>query len=92
MAEMAVAIIVVSLPSMRSYLRSGTLFSSSSRRSQKGYAGSRDLMSSDRRGKNMVSVRSGDDEGSQVELNNLARSDVIYETTRVSVQFEKERW
>jgi hypothetical protein len=49
-------------------------------------------MSSDRRGKNMVSVRSGDDEGSQVELNNLARSDVIYETTRVSVQFEKERW
>jgi hypothetical protein len=98
MAEMSVAIMVVSLPAMRSFLKRGSLFSSSHKKlyaygsaSHQG-AASQDFKGYGRRGKNITSVRIGDDEGSQVELNDLTRSDVIYETRRVSVQYDKERW
>ncbi|PVH92586.1 hypothetical protein DM02DRAFT_619851 [Periconia macrospinosa] len=111
MAEMAVAIMVVALPSMRSFLRSGSFFStnhkaygisSSSRPSAYGQHSSlgdngpshlfstSKVMSSARGG---ASARRhhqnhlGEYPGSEVELNQLERNDVIYETVRVSVQF-----
>ncbi|CAN9432589.1 unnamed protein product [Alternaria alternata] len=100
MAEMAVAIMVVSLPSMRSFLRRGTLFSSNkkSRSSesrtyghQTPASGSHNFLRPSRRGKHSVRVHTDEDSGSEVELNTMARKDVIYETHRVSVQFSKSQ-
>lgn len=100
MAEMAVAIMVVSLPSMRSFLRRGTLFSSNkkSRSSesrtyghQTPASGSHNFLRPSRRGKHSVRVHTDEDSGSEVELNTMTRKDVIYETRRVSVQFSKSQ-
>lgn len=92
MAEMAVAIMVVSLPSMRGYLRRGSLFSSkrnpySSSTSRSGYGPQTPIVTFGSSSKK-VRVQADEDSGSEVELNTIAhRSDVIYETRRVSVQF-----
>jgi hypothetical protein len=97
MAEMAVAIMVVSLPSMRSFLRRGGIFSSnkhagsSSSRSKYGLrtptVGSTGYTTHSIRGKPSARVRVEDDSGSEVELNIMGRKDVIYETRRISVEF-----
>lgn len=95
MAEMAIAIMVVSLPAMRSFLRRGSFFSlskkSTSYPSRPGYAqrtpvaGSKGFGSV--RSKNRPRVLHDEESGSEVELNNVARTDVIYATRRVSVQY-----
>ena len=97
MAEMSVAIMVVSLPSMRSFLRRGGIFSS-----KKGYGSSSSrggkygVQSSTAESSNRFVITSkksrhqdplDEDSGSEVELNTMSRKDVIYETRRVSVQF-----
>jgi Leucine-rich repeat (LRR) protein len=96
MTEMAAAIMVVSLPSMRSFLRRGTLFSSNkkSRSSdsrtygpQTPASGSHNYLRPSKKGRHSVRVHTDDDSGSEVELNTMGRKDVIYETRRVSVQF-----
>ena len=98
MAEMAVAIMVVSLPSMRAYIRRGGILAS------KGLYGSsssnrhrhRSLQAKTERF--VLSSKEGskysapahpeqDDSGSEVELNTRRRNDVIYETRSISVQF-----
>jgi hypothetical protein len=97
MAEMAVAIMVVSLPSMRAYLRRGGFFAS---RRTYGSSSSNpnnrmpgDRTSHSKISSNSRSKHSGrfygdeDDSGSEVELNVMGRKDVIYETRRISVQF-----
>ena len=96
MAEMAVAIMVVSLPSMRSFLQRGGIFSSkkvSAYSSSRGYghqipdAGSNSFALSSKRSRYNARVQIEDDSGSEVELNTMGRKDVIYETRRISVQF-----
>ncbi|KAH9881158.1 hypothetical protein J1614_001653 [Plenodomus biglobosus] len=95
MAEMAVAIMVVSLPSMRAYLRRGGIFasrrtygSSSSNNHHHRTPNARSehvKLSSGNRSKQ--SRTNDEDSGSEVELNSISRKDVIYETRRISVQF-----
>ncbi|KAL5119920.1 hypothetical protein ACEQ8H_002282 [Pleosporales sp. CAS-2024a] len=97
MAEMAVAIMVVSLPSMRSFLRRGGIFSSnkssggSLSRSKYGaqtpIAGSGGFTRYSLRGKPSARTAVEEDAGSQVELNGMGRKDVIYATRRISVEF-----
>jgi hypothetical protein len=97
MAEMATAIIVVSLPSMRSLLRRGGVFSSNkhaiSSSSRSKYSlrtpvvGSTGFTIHSIRGKPSARVRIDEDSGSEVELNIMGRKDVIYETRRISVEF-----
>ncbi|KAI4713146.1 hypothetical protein J4E89_002125 [Alternaria sp. Ai002NY15] len=98
MTEMAVAIMVVSLPSMRSFLRRGSLFSSNKKSHSSGSrtyghqtpaSGSHNFLRPSRRGKHTARVHTDEDSGSEVELNTMSRKDVIYETRRVSVQFSK---
>ena len=96
MAEMATAIIIVCLPSMRGYLRRGSLLSAFSIKKShpsSGESGSRSygpptplvtFGSSNKRPR----VQLDEDSGSEIELNGMARQDVIYETKRVSVQFD----
>lgn len=101
MAELAIAIIVVSLPSMRSFLRRGGFFSfhkksrTSDSRTTYGQrtpaSGSQGFMRPSRRGKHTVRIHSDEESGSEVELNSLGRKDVIYETRRVSVQFSRSQ-
>ncbi|KAF3005976.1 hypothetical protein E8E13_010360 [Curvularia kusanoi] len=95
MAEMAVAIMVVSLPSMRSYLRRGGFFAS---KQTYGYSASGHQYAPNSRSEHLKlssnnkskhSARSRPDEedsGSEVELNIMGKN-VIYETRRISVQF-----
>ncbi|KAF9738543.1 archaeal flagellin n-terminal-like domain-containing protein [Paraphaeosphaeria minitans] len=92
MAEMAVSIMVVALPSMRSFLRRGSLFSSKktygSSTSRTGYGVQTPIVTfgtSGRKKARMDDIL--DDSGSEVELNTMQRKDVIYETKQVSVQF-----
>lgn len=97
MAEMAVAIMVVSLPSMRAYIRRGGIFaskrtygaSSSNNIHRTPIARSEHVkLSSGSRSKHGSPMQLDDDgSGSEVELNMLSRKDVIYETRRISVQF-----
>jgi hypothetical protein len=98
MAEMAVAIMVVSLPSMRSFLRRGSFFSSnknSGSSSSRNYglqtpvSGSKDFLRHPYRSKRSTRVQIHEDSGSEVELNTMGRTDVIYETRHISVQFSK---
>lgn len=98
MAEMAVAIMVVSLPSMRGFLRRGGMFSSnktssSESRSKFGprtpLSGSSGFVRPSIRSKHRARVQIDEDSGSEVELNTMSRKDVIYETRRVSVQFSR---
>ncbi|EMD63946.1 hypothetical protein COCSADRAFT_182109 [Bipolaris sorokiniana ND90Pr] len=101
MAELAIAIIVVSLPSMRSFLRRGSFFSfhkksrTSDSRTTYGQRtpanGSQGFMRPSRRGKHTVRIHSDEESGSEVELNSFGRKDVIYETRRVSVQFSRSQ-
>ncbi|KAL6150785.1 hypothetical protein ACJQWK_00443 [Exserohilum turcicum] len=101
MAELAIAIIVVSLPSMRSFLRRGSFFSlgkkSRSSESRTTYGqrtpatGSQGYLRPSRKGKHTVRIHSEEDSGSEVELNSLGRKDVIYETRRISVQFSRSQ-
>lgn len=101
MAELATAIIVVSLPSMRSFLRTGGFFSlhkkSHTSESRTTYGqrtpanGSQGFMRASRRGKHTVRIHSDEESGSEVELNSIGRKDVIYETRRVSVQFSQSQ-
>lgn len=96
MAEMAVAVMVVSLPSMRAYIRRGGIFasrrtygSSSDHHHHRGTATISDHMklSSNGRSKHSARPHQEEDSGSEVELNIMSRKDVIYETRRISVQF-----
>jgi len=95
MAEMAVAIMVVSLPAMRSFLRRGGIFSSNKKAayssSRPGYGLRTSIVVSSGvksiRSKHNTQVQIDDDSGSEVELNTMGRTDVIYATRRVSVQF-----
>ncbi|KAF1969643.1 archaeal flagellin N-terminal-like domain-containing protein [Bimuria novae-zelandiae CBS 107.79] len=85
MAEMSVAIIVVSLPSMRGFLRRGSFFSSKKHYGSctGGYGPQTPIMTfgcSNKRAR----VTLEEDSGSEVELNALTRKDVIYETRRIS--------
>lgn len=101
MAEMAVAIMVVSLPSMRGFLRRGGMFSSNKNSGSSSYQrskyGIRTPLSGSNNGfvrptirvKHNFRVQTDDDSGSEVELNNMSRKDVIYETRRVSVQYSR---
>lgn len=96
MAEMAVAIMVVSLPSMRGYLRRGGMFAS---KQTYGYSSSdhhhrtpnnrsdRIRLSSNRSKQGSRNPLDEEDSGSEVELNMMGRKNVIYETRRISVQF-----
>lgn len=98
MAEMAVAIMVVSLPSMRAYLRRGGFFAGSKRTYGSSSSNPHHRTPTDRAPHSKLSSNSksksscrisadGDDSGSEVELNAMARKDVIYATRRISVQF-----
>ena len=97
MAEMAVAIMVVSLPSMRAYLRRGGIFaskrtygssSSNPHRRTSIDQSSHLKLSSNNRSKHSGRIHADEeDSGSEVELNVISRKDVIYETRRISVQF-----
>lgn len=92
MAEMSVSIMVVALPSMRAYLRRGTLFSSKktygSSGSRPGYGVQTPIVTFGTGGRRKTRPDDPlDDSGSEVELNTMARKDVIYETRRVSVQY-----
>lgn len=97
MAEMAVAIMVVSLPSMRAYIRRGGILtskglygSSSSNRHRHRASTARTerfALSSKEGSKCSAPTHPEDDSGSEVELNIMRRKDVIYETRRISVQF-----
>ncbi|THX18104.1 hypothetical protein D6D13_00576 [Aureobasidium pullulans] len=82
MAEMAVAIIVVSLPALKTLLRRKNQTSTSSNSCSNGHHYA--LNSSHRRS---VFGRSDpmDDMGSDVELNRVGKRDVIYKTKEVSV-------
>lgn len=95
MAEMAVAIMVVSIPSMRAYIRRGGIFASrrtcgdsysNHHRTPVGRSEHLKLSSSDK-STHGSRTRQDEDSGSEVELNMLNRKDVIYETRRISVQF-----
>ncbi|UPX18612.1 uncharacterized protein EKO05_0008906 [Ascochyta rabiei] len=98
MAEIAVAIMVVSLPSMRAYIRRGGIFASRRRygssssnphRTPVSRSEHLKLSSNDRSKTSARSRLEEEDSGSEVELNVLGRKDVIYETRRVSVQFSE---
>jgi hypothetical protein len=96
MAEMSVSIMVVALPSMRSFLHRGSLFSSrktyGSSNSRTGYGAQTPIVTfgtSGRKKARMDDIL--DDSGSEVELNTMTRKDVIYETKQVSVQFSNSR-
>jgi hypothetical protein len=94
MAEMAVAIMVVSLPSMRSFLRRGGIFSShkfSGSSSSNTKYGLRTPIAKHHsfRGKSHARAQRDEDSGSEVELTTMGRTDVIYKTRHVSVQFSK---
>ncbi|THW73209.1 hypothetical protein D6D18_10274 [Aureobasidium pullulans] len=82
MAEMAVAIIVVSLPALKTLLRRKNQTSTSSNSYSNGHHYA--INSSHRRS---VFGRSDpmDDSGSDVELNRVGKRDVIYKTKEVSV-------
>lgn len=97
MAEMAVAIMVVSLPSMRAYLRRGGFFAGS-KHTYGSSSNTHHRTQIDRTPHSKLSLHSrsksscrisadGDDSGSEVELNTMGRKDVIYATRRISVQF-----
>lgn len=95
MAEMAVAIMVVSLPSMRGFLRRGSMFSSSrkhygSSASRTGGYGPQTPIVTFGSSNKRARVQLDEDSGSEVELNTMSRTDVIYETRRVSVQFSNK--
>lgn len=104
MAEMATAIMVVSLPSMRASLRRGGFLGifrtgktegSSASRSDldagKQRAGSSQFRVFSRRNRSgLQSVADDDESGSEVELNHLGRNDAIYKTRRVSIRFTGE--
>ena len=92
MAEMSVSIMVVALPSMRSFLRHGALFSSKkaygSSASRSGFSVQTPTRTFGISGRKKARLDDlVDDSGSEVELNTMTRKDVIYETRRVSVQF-----
>lgn len=92
MAEMSVSIMVVALPSMRSFLRRGSLFSSKktygSSSSRTGYGPQTPIVTFGTAGRRKARTDDIlDDSGSEVELNTIQRKDVIYETKQVSVQF-----
>ncbi|KAL5378365.1 hypothetical protein DPSP01_009122 [Paraphaeosphaeria sporulosa] len=92
MAEMSVSIMVVALPSMRSFLRRGSLFSSKktygSSTSRTGYGVQTPIVTFGTSGRRKARIDDIlDDSGSEVELNTMQRKDVIYETKQVSVQF-----
>ncbi|KAJ8117177.1 hypothetical protein OPT61_g1556 [Boeremia exigua] len=96
MAEIAVAIMVVSLPSMRAYVRRGGIFSKrkygdSSSNHQHHTANTRsdhlELSSNSKTKHRAGDFQDEEDSGSEVELNMVNRKDVIYETRRISVQF-----
>jgi len=90
MAETAVAIMVVSLPSMRGYLRGGRFFSS---RQTYGHSSSdRHLRTPNRRSTsnnrrpNTRSPSNEDDTGSEIELNAMDNKNVIVETHEITVE------
>lgn len=96
MTEMAAAIIVVSLPALKPLLRRRGE-RSTERYGQYGEGTGRQTTSksshvklSSGRDPYVVSahVGSSGDSGSEVELNNLGRGNVIYKTARVSVTYQ----
>lgn len=94
MTEMAAAIIVVSLPALKSLLHrrgEGSTPRYAMGSSVKNATVSSHLKLSSGRDPYVASARaaSGDDSGSEVELNRLGRNDVIYKTARISVTYER---
>lgn len=103
MAEMSVAIIVVSLPALKYLLK----FWRSSSKSRAGsgpgsYYNSGYMEHSGSRRHNQIECSLADETGSDVELNRVVREDVIVKTKEVSVdsrpvgldgfRFAAERW
>jgi hypothetical protein len=102
MAEMVSAILVVCIPALKSLVKRGIEASSSNRgtnqagSSSTGYkayaSGSSHIKLSAGRDVYVTStnvVVPGDDSGSEVELNNLQRKDVIYKSDRISVTYQQ---
>lgn len=103
MTEMAAATIVVSLPALKSLLHSGRRGLSSTPQYGKGTTprngyGMNTIITSthvklssgrDPYTSSSAQAASADDSGSEVELNNLGRRDVIYKTARVSVTYQQ---
>lgn len=99
MAELAVAIMVVSLPSMRAYVRRGGIFapkrtygSFTSQYQDQHYRNSKARsekfkLSSNAKKFETTQGHSDQGSGSEVELHILGRKDVIYESCRISVEF-----
>ena len=99
MVEMVTAIVVVCLPALKSLLHRGEPSSSkrgisgntntSRGKSFKTYApGSSHIKLSSGRDASIAATRIttvGEDSGSEVELNNMRRADVIYKTQRLSI-------
>lgn len=82
MAEMAVAIIVVSLPALKTLLRRKNKTSTAS----KSYSDGHHYIVTASRQRSMLGRGYPlDDEGSDVELNRVGKRDVIYKTKEVSV-------
>lgn len=82
MAEMAVAIIVVSLPALKTLLRRKNKTSTSSKSYSDGH---HYVVTASRRRSVFGRGYPLDDEGSDVELNRMGKRDVIYKTKEVSV-------
>ena len=98
MSEMTVAIMVVSLPSMRAYIRHGGIFASKrtygssstqhpSHRTPFSRSEHLKLSSCGRSEYRAGTHADKEESGSEVELEKFGRNDVIYETRRISVQF-----
>lgn len=97
MTEMATAIMVVSLPAMRSFLRRGSLFSSNKKSTSygsRGYGPCTPATASSRfasiKSKPNASVQLPDDSGSEVELNFVASTAAISETRSKSAISEHD--
>lgn len=86
MAEMSVAIMVVSMPALKYLLKYWKTTSRSGNRSgQDSYYNSGYTGHNASRRHNQISCSLGDDTGSDVELNRIIREDVIVKTKEVSV-------
>jgi hypothetical protein len=86
MAEMSVAIIVVSMPALKYLLTSWKKLSGSGNENESSsyYNSTYDGQRSGRR-QNQISCGMGDETGSDVELNRVMRENVIVKTKEVSV-------
>lgn len=82
MAELAVAIIVVSLPALKTLLRRN---GNSTSAHSKSYSHGNGANASSQQRSDFGGNAPSDDTGSDVELNQIGKSDVIYETKEISI-------